>query len=453
MYSTNDFLYDTLYASFCRAMSRTPLIRRILPFVYATIFLVVAPFLLLYTAGYEYNSKKQQVERSGTLIVDTTPRSARVIIDGVDTDETTPATFQRLALGTHRVKLERAGYASWERDIDIKPEQVTFANNLWLWKIADPELVVRGSYLRIASDPQGTRIALLATSTQGLVISYLDSNRGVSATTLLNGSLKDVETVAWDASGKAVLIQDVSGMHAWWSKPQGTSAPFVEALPVASYRWTSDGLVGVYKDRIYRLDPELGHLERDTLKQETVDEFGSYALTRNTSTNGLLLTSEKLFSDQTYAIGPGTWLFAGIDTKPVVLRDGSRLLAIDTRATPPQAIAGTGDLIVLNPETASSPALLLGKQELWLWDFFNTPELLRRESGLAPSALWHRSGLAVFFANQTDVFATNLYHKTDRTTQSLAHFERIRDLTTQKRALLVSATRNGVAGLYALTIE
>ncbi len=436
-------------------MHPIPFHRRVLPWVYLTIFLVLAPVLLLYTAGYDYNTKKQTIERSGTLIVDTTPRSARILIDGTDTHETTPTTFQHASIGTHRVRVERDGYLPWERDVDIKPEQVTFANNVILWKDVLPVVQATGTYTRIASDPQGTRVALLATSTQGIVILYDDTARGMSAPQLLKGSTPDmhISKLAWDTGGKAVLISDDGDAHAWWSKPLGTDAPFAEALPQALYRWTDQGLLGINGNKRYRLDPELGHLERDTMEATTVDEEGSYALHTSTSSAALLLTSAHFFSDKTYALPNGAWHFTGVDSSHILVQDQHRYMSVNVDDAVPSVLYASGDALALNPESKSPMALLGNNQELWLWDIINPPELLRRESSLAPSFAWHRSGFAVLFANQTTVFASNLYHKTDRTTQALATFDRIFDITVQKKSILVAGIYNGVAGMYTLTIE
>ncbi|MFH0780181.1 MAG: hypothetical protein V1928_05025, partial [Parcubacteria group bacterium] len=45
------------------------------------LFLVAAPILILYTAGYRYNFKKNQVQKTGALVISTAPSGAEVTLN------------------------------------------------------------------------------------------------------------------------------------------------------------------------------------------------------------------------------------------------------------------------------------------------------------------------------------------------------------------------------------
>ncbi len=122
-------------------MYHPPFHRRILPWLYIAIFLGTAPLLIFYTAGYRYNPKKHQIERSGTLIIDTIPKGARVSLDGRDSQEVSPITFQNIPPGWHEDRHTKNGYFPWQSILDIRAEQVTFANNLWLWRQSIPSFL------------------------------------------------------------------------------------------------------------------------------------------------------------------------------------------------------------------------------------------------------------------------------------------------------------------------
>ena len=151
-----------------RSVYRPPFLRQILPWIYVLVFLLVAPILIFYTAGYRYNPKKGVIERNGTLIVDTTPAGAEVFIDDVDTHERTPISFQNMAPGWHHVRVVVPGYSGWEKYLEVRAERVTFANNIWLWRKNEPGMVLPGQFERAENDPVRDKLFLLtigATST------------------------------------------------------------------------------------------------------------------------------------------------------------------------------------------------------------------------------------------------------------------------------------------------
>jgi hypothetical protein len=107
-----------------------PIHRQILLWLYVALFVFLAPLLIFYTAGYRYNIKKGQIERSSTLIVDSFPKGATVRIDERATQETTPITFQNMAPGWHRLDLEKEGYLPWSKNLELRAERVSFANRI-----------------------------------------------------------------------------------------------------------------------------------------------------------------------------------------------------------------------------------------------------------------------------------------------------------------------------------
>jgi hypothetical protein len=60
----------------------------------------------------------------GTLVVESEPRGARVIVDGSDRGEA-PLSLERLREGKHRLRLETAGYEAWEAPFEIETGRET----------------------------------------------------------------------------------------------------------------------------------------------------------------------------------------------------------------------------------------------------------------------------------------------------------------------------------------
>ncbi len=94
-----------------------------------------------------------------TLVVESVPDGARVIVDGTDTGQTTRATVEGLTIGAaHTIKLQRKGYEDLEETIQIRPEDAAASGD-------GPAEVERRFFLRrakrtlsVKSDPAGAEV-------------------------------------------------------------------------------------------------------------------------------------------------------------------------------------------------------------------------------------------------------------------------------------------------------
>lgn len=118
-------------------MNRTK--RAILRWSFIGAFLLVAPVVILTTAGYRFNPGKISLERTGVIIVDSTPRGATVYLNDRRLGPLTPTKATRFFPGHYRLRLEKAGYRDWERDIVIEPGQTTFVSDVLLFRDTLPQ--------------------------------------------------------------------------------------------------------------------------------------------------------------------------------------------------------------------------------------------------------------------------------------------------------------------------
>ncbi|NBS68450.1 PEGA domain-containing protein [bacterium] len=100
--------------------------RKALFFLFVGIFLVSAPLVVLYTAGYRFNRNNNTVLQTGTLAIASVPRGASTFINGEDIRDATPAVLQRLSTGTRTVRLVKEGYYPWERTVSVQSGATTY---------------------------------------------------------------------------------------------------------------------------------------------------------------------------------------------------------------------------------------------------------------------------------------------------------------------------------------
>lgn len=95
-------------------------IRRVLFFIFVGIFLVSAPLVVFYTAGYRFNRTTGTVSQTSTVAIQSLPKGAAITLDETIDARETPNVLQRLSPGLHTLTLTKKGYYPWTRHIRIE---------------------------------------------------------------------------------------------------------------------------------------------------------------------------------------------------------------------------------------------------------------------------------------------------------------------------------------------
>lgn len=80
--------------------------------------------IFLWAKGYRVDRTTNKIERVGMIMVKSSPDGARVFLDGVFSSATN-ATIGALKSGNHILRIEKEGYAAWEKTLLVKEEFVT----------------------------------------------------------------------------------------------------------------------------------------------------------------------------------------------------------------------------------------------------------------------------------------------------------------------------------------
>lgn len=428
-----------------RSRYKPPFHRRIIPWVFAIVFVVLAPTLLFYTAGYRLNPNKRVIERNGTLILDTTPGSARIFLNGQEYPDKTAATLQNVAPGTYQIRFERAGYYSWEKRLEVKAEQVTFANKVYLWRQAEPKLLAETTASLLSRSHKKQRFVLAehATTTQSLLVFDNDTlSRRISL-----ASTAPITQLEWNNADDAVAASTAGGGNSYWVDVRSTNSQ--NNLPAGDYRWYEDSVTGLSDDRRYTFDPRNKQLSSIVTTSGT-DELGPASLMNATSTNNQLLSWNNDVN-RAFALPRGNWQIHSIEGDYVLLEDGDRLLALKNKSSNAHETYGTIQSWLTGAEVPT--ALIINQNELWLWQIDQNPELLARNSEAFIHADWHPKAGTVFYATKTKVYALELDNRDGRQRTELASFDNISDMATVNDHLVILGTKDGKTGAWSLALE
>ena len=131
-------------------------IQKLITVVLALLFLGSVPLVLLNTAGYRINLRTRQLERTGILILRSTPTDARILLDGVLQDERTPTRLSKLLPREYRVTVDQEGYQPWNKLLTVESQRSAFAQNIVLFPDHLPERISDAEARAIAVSSDGT---------------------------------------------------------------------------------------------------------------------------------------------------------------------------------------------------------------------------------------------------------------------------------------------------------
>lgn len=425
--------------------------RRILPWIYALIFLIIAPILIFYTSGYRYNAKKGTIERNGTLIVDSQPGSALVTIDGQSTNQKTPITFQQLAPGWHHVLVTRSGYKDWRQDVLVRAERVTFLDTIKLWKQGDPTLISAGPYLRLENDP--TRTRLLAFQSQGTStqVGWWSPTNVPDWRTPTRIPSPDTIPVRWRSDGEAALLGGTDSETSSWLVQTANNQQRLDVLPDGHYHWSGNELIGSDGRDKVTINTNQGRIERAILPTSVIEQSGSIELRSTTSSSDQQLLADSSFLGQLFGLPRGKWSISQWQRPLLFLVNGNSWLGIRLRVgTPPDAMSVTGDYPRLSPDTKHLRAIFLNRYEISLWTPDQPSLVIWRQSTPIKQVIWNEDGRILYVADQNKVFALSIDLTGEVHAFDLATFDEVSSIAIQDTKVYVVGKRNNEQGIFQL---
>jgi hypothetical protein len=125
----------------------------------ATLILILSGTYLAiqWAKGYRLNLNNQTLQGNGLLVANSSPQGASVYID----NQLTTATDDTIHLnpGTYQVKLEKEGYATWQKQLTIEKELVTQTNTQLFPSVPNPTALTVNSAQNPLPSPDGHKIA------------------------------------------------------------------------------------------------------------------------------------------------------------------------------------------------------------------------------------------------------------------------------------------------------
>lgn len=175
-------------------------VRRFLLFISYTAFVIIAPLVILYAIGYRPQISSPIPRPVGVILADAAPRRATITVNETSYG-TLPRSVSNIEPGIVTVQIQKEGYISWQKQLDIKPTQATDIRSVQLLPLIPDTEVIAPDATTFAIAPNNSLTAITQANNQLL---FLDESSSpvFPAEKLLGKPLE----LLWSPDGAYLLV-------------------------------------------------------------------------------------------------------------------------------------------------------------------------------------------------------------------------------------------------------
>jgi len=135
--------------------------RRILYIIFFIIFFIAAPITIMWAQGYKFDWRNKSWQKTGVLFLEVKPEKANIYLNDKFYDEKTSARIKNLLPKKYNIKIEKDGYITWEKNLEIYPSMTTFAQYIRLFKQDLPTINLLNNKIILVSEQKNNSIAII----------------------------------------------------------------------------------------------------------------------------------------------------------------------------------------------------------------------------------------------------------------------------------------------------
>jgi WD40 repeat protein len=142
------------------------------------LFLLVTPSVIFYSLGYRIDFNSKKIIKTGAFYFKVWPRGAEIFFDGKSKKKTDfllgSAYISDLLPKTYKVEIKKEGFLTWQKNLEIKENEVTEAKNVFLIP-ANPRLSSIDKEVEdFLFSPDGKSVVLKKTGEDGWSLEFLN---------------------------------------------------------------------------------------------------------------------------------------------------------------------------------------------------------------------------------------------------------------------------------------
>lgn len=277
--------------------------RTIFFFAMVIIFLIIGPSIIMYSQGYRFDTKKFQFVETGGLYIKTFPEEVQLYINDKYINETSFFTrdilVQNLLPDNYNIRIEKDGYHSWEKNLEIESKKVTEAKYIILF---NENIIFNNIESNVSSFyPNGNQILFLNNSNELLLYRSGEIEKILGTTQ----SPDNIENILF-LSNENIIIKTTTGLY-YLLDIENKKTKLIRSFNIDTKNIQSrdNKLVYQFNNSIYEIDvkkdsPKL--ISRDKVDAFTIDNNSIIALRGNEVIKlyDLVRAEEPLYSFEYY---------------------------------------------------------------------------------------------------------------------------------------------------------
>lgn len=189
--------------------------------------IAIVAILIFFIQGYRFNRSEGIIEQGGLVQLRSIPSGAALTIDSARLSATT-STKTNLRPGRHTIAMNRAGYRTWQKTVDVKkgsilwlnyarliPEDLPVTNIAKLPDVTSTIVSPNRKWMAFTTNPDSPAITLfnLEDNTPAATTLTLPDD---SYTNIPEGEAQTFSLSAWDSSNRYILLQHYYGSTSDW---------------------------------------------------------------------------------------------------------------------------------------------------------------------------------------------------------------------------------------------
>jgi len=258
---------------------------------FLALFLIVSPILILFSLGYKYNWQKNTLEKTGVFFIKSFPKDAEIFINDEKYKKETPTQITRLLPKNYNVRIQKEGYRSWQKNLEIYPQMTTFIEDVSLFKTEiKANLLLQGNFNIFKPSYNKQLIALLEDDGANNTIWIYNMLSDDFIELYKARANKDIEIISWSYTNRKLLIKE-NGKFLILNIGQPDyyiALSEITSLSMDQIKWhhlNDNLLIGENNSQLYRID---------IISQETEKILDEYVLNYEQYKNDLFYIAQDL---------------------------------------------------------------------------------------------------------------------------------------------------------------
>ncbi|MEA3398666.1 MAG: PEGA domain-containing protein [Patescibacteria group bacterium] len=438
----------------------------------------MAPILVFHTAGYRYNFKRNKLEKTGIIYINSEPRNASIYINN-KYEAKTPARFTYLLPDVYRIEVKKDGYYTWQKEIEVKSNLTTFAKNIVLFKKNLPINIVNGEINILAISPNKEKIiySTLSQDAEKIKLLNLTNNSEFSIKSFSRIGYNQLEFAGWSPDQNKVMLKQIIGDFNKYLIINIETLKLKELFDITrlnfdKIEWdaTDDNyLYGLRKSVLYQIDlinNTVSALLAAEIRDFTIQNDEIYyisELARESFLNKIIMANGQIANSQKIKLpAPSEYTLQTLNIDYLALLDEKNddLFIISNKSFDDEELIE--DIILQDKAKKIVWAKDLKKIiyyndfEIWTFDLNNRQKnLVNRYGGLIEQTLWHPAEKYIIYQVENTIGAIESNGQEIKNDIKIAELEKIDSIVidNQGKNLYFKGKIGNQQGIYKLEIQ